>query len=259
MRWFKHLTCAHKDEKLSELIASDGLEAYGFWWSLLEVVAEQMDKNSAKCSASYPLNQWARLLYCHHHTVSKYMGKLGVTGIVTVGYETSNGISKLKVTIPNLLKYRDEYSKKSRHAPDKLPPKNIDTDTDTEIDNKKTLAPKPRKPRVPSGDQQLFIAWWMMAYEKTMDAHYVMSSKDGKHVKEMLVSLKVNEMLSRAAMFFISEDDFYKDKKDISFFRSQVNKIPKANGEHLPQLREKGIIPPEGVKLQDWHFWELPA
>lgn len=112
------MTGSSDDEKLSELIAECGLEGYGFWWRLLEIVAAQMAKNDEKCSAAYPLSQWSRLLYCHHHRVSKYVGKLGVIGIVTVGYESSNGTSKIRVTIPNLLKYRDEYTKKSGQAPE---------------------------------------------------------------------------------------------------------------------------------------------
>jgi len=88
-----------------------GLEASGFWWRILEIVALQMSNDNEKCSATYALSRWARLCYCHHHTVSKYLGKLEVMGMVTVGY--SEG--KVEVTIPNLLKYRDEYSKKVRH------------------------------------------------------------------------------------------------------------------------------------------------
>lgn len=116
MRWYKHLTAAHYDEKLSELLAEGGLEAYGFWWLLLEIVAGQMTKDDQKCSVSYPLSQWSRLLYCHHNKVGKYMGKLGVMGIVRVEYESS----KIRVTIPNLLKYRDEYSKKSGQNPESV-------------------------------------------------------------------------------------------------------------------------------------------
>lgn len=106
------MSCSSNDEKLSELIAEFGLEGYGFWWILLEIVASQMSKDDSKCSVSYPLSQWSRLCYCHHNKVSKYLGKLGVMGIVTVEYESS----KVRVTIPNLLKYRDEYSKKSRQT-----------------------------------------------------------------------------------------------------------------------------------------------
>ena len=120
MKWFKHMTASSDDEKLAELMSDHGLEAYGFWWRLLEIVASRMEKDSDKCSAIYTLPHWSRLLYCHHNKVSKYMGKLGVMGIVTV--RSVEG--KTEVIIPNLLKYRDEYSRKSRQQQECVRPKN---------------------------------------------------------------------------------------------------------------------------------------
>lgn len=154
MRWFKHLSRAHLDEAHTALIAEHGLECYGFYWLLLEVVSESMDKTD-KCSATHPLPQWSRLLYSHHNKVAKYFSALAGSGLIEVhtqcgtqslpyplpsGYPTpyptpyppvttpsngkvasESGQSKVKVTIPNLLKYRDEYSKKSGHSTDECP------------------------------------------------------------------------------------------------------------------------------------------
>lgn len=137
MKWFKHMSQSHTDEKLALIVSECGLEGYGFWWMLMEVVAAQCVDD--KCSATYTLPHWSRLLYCHHHKVVKYLLALaglpkdyplltppvtppvtpGLLGVVTVGY--SEG--KIRVTIPNLLKYRDEYSRKSRQHPAIVPPK----------------------------------------------------------------------------------------------------------------------------------------
>lgn len=146
MRWFKHMTASHSDEKLAAFLSDNGLEGYGFWWLLMEIVAFQC--NDDKCSATYSLPHWSRMLYCHHHKVSKYLGKLGVTGIVTVEYE----LSSIKVTIPNLLKYRDEYSRKSGQKAEVVPPKKQNQSTETEAKEElKTLAVpvKPSRPRTP--------------------------------------------------------------------------------------------------------------
>lgn len=35
MRWFKHMTDADDNEKLSRLQDEFGLEGYGFWWRAL--------------------------------------------------------------------------------------------------------------------------------------------------------------------------------------------------------------------------------
>ncbi len=119
MRWFKHMTATMSDERIAAYVADAGLEGYGFYWALLEVVAGQLGKDTTEATVTYPLTRWSRLLYSHHHRVGKYLGKLQGNGLVTVEYLGSD----VKVTIPKLLKYRDEYSTKSRHSPDKLPPK----------------------------------------------------------------------------------------------------------------------------------------
>lgn len=141
MRWFKHLSRAHLDEAMTDLIQNHGHDAYGFYWQLLEIVAESMD-GTGRCSVTHPLPQWSRLLYCHHHRVSKHLGTLQVMGLISVEYAEG----KVKVTIPNLLKYRDEYSKKSGHAPGESPDtprtdvgsdSSSETHTDTHTDTPK--------------------------------------------------------------------------------------------------------------------------
>lgn len=119
MRWFKHLSRAHLDDKLSQLLASEGLEGYGFYFLLLEHVADALEK-TGQPTLIHPLSQWSRMLYCHHHRVEKALSKLGVIGLVNLDKGSSNFGVTYRVTIPNLLKYRDEYQQKSRHAPDKL-------------------------------------------------------------------------------------------------------------------------------------------
>jgi hypothetical protein len=105
-----------EDEKIVALVGEYGLEGYGFWCRLLDIVAYQMD-GSEKCWAEYTLSQWANLFSCHHHKVSNYLSKMEVAGLVTLRYNEGktrgNTCSKIEVTISNLLKYRDEYSRKS--------------------------------------------------------------------------------------------------------------------------------------------------
>lgn len=113
MRWVKHMTATRQDEKVAAYLESCGPkyrhEGYGFYWCLIEIVASSIEKGSQKSSVTYPLTSWSRMLYCHHHTVGKYIGKLEVTHLVTCKWSEGN----LTVDIPNLLKYRDEYSRKS--------------------------------------------------------------------------------------------------------------------------------------------------
>ena len=103
-----------RDEKIAAYLEDTGLQGYGFYWRLLEIVAETMPPGDETCAVTYSLPTWSRLLYCHHHQVGKYLGKLRGNGLVTMHKRGSD----IRVTIPNLAKYRDEYSQKSRHAPD---------------------------------------------------------------------------------------------------------------------------------------------
>lgn len=117
MRWFKHLTSARHDEAMAELLDEFGAEGYGMWWIILEMIGRQMDKTN-KCSARYSLKKWSKACIVSTKKFQKvvsFLSKLEKLSIKTC-QKNSNF---LIIECPNLLKFRDEYSKKSRQAPDK--------------------------------------------------------------------------------------------------------------------------------------------
>lgn len=117
------MTNSHNDEKLAEVLHEFGLEGYGFWWLLLEVLGKEMDA-SGRCELSYPLATWARKLHCSKRKTSTFFQKFSEISLVFLDFSKENEkscIGKLKISVPNILKYRDEYSKKSGQTPDKLP------------------------------------------------------------------------------------------------------------------------------------------
>ena len=128
MRWVKHLTATRRDEKVARMISLHGYRSYGIWWAVIETVAENFDGKNP--SLTYPLTTWSHLLSLRGSHVMSTLLTLGVTGVLTV--ERHGG--DITVTIPNLLKYRDEYSRKSGHSPEIVRPKieiqSIDTETD---------------------------------------------------------------------------------------------------------------------------------
>lgn len=128
MKWLKHMTASWDDERLADLIGSggkDGLALYGAYWRVCEIVASQMEGKAPSCSVQYTVTRWSLLMSVRGSLLCHYLGQLGAKGLVTVD-RTGNDI---RVTIPNLLKYRDEYARKSGQSPDSVPPR---TDTDTE-------------------------------------------------------------------------------------------------------------------------------
>jgi hypothetical protein len=41
--WFTHDSNAHRDQKILEMISVYGMEGYGWWWTLLELMRETTD------------------------------------------------------------------------------------------------------------------------------------------------------------------------------------------------------------------------
>ena len=122
MRWLKHLVATSRDEKIARLIGAGGMEGlgrYGLYWLVNECIAEKMEGPSPSCSVSYPISVWSRLLLIRGSLVFSALSTLAATGLVTVERDGDD----IRVTNRNLLKYRDEYSRKSGHTPENVPPR----------------------------------------------------------------------------------------------------------------------------------------
>jgi len=108
MRWFKHLTRSHEDEKLAQLRAECGLAGYGLYWIILEIIARNMENND-QTSITLPIKMWSKMISTHSHFVLK------VTSFCTENGLIQSNLSGQDLTIgcDNLLKYKDEYLRKS--------------------------------------------------------------------------------------------------------------------------------------------------
>jgi hypothetical protein len=142
MRWLKHLTCARRDEKITRLMEQMGAEGYGYYWLICETIAESMDK-SDRCGLIHPEAEWARNLRISRAKLSRVLAELQACRLITVVESEQNTAKFYDISVRNLLKYRDEYSKKSGHTPDSVRTKSgecpesvrsKDTDTDTDTD-----------------------------------------------------------------------------------------------------------------------------
>lgn len=132
MRWFKHLTGAHQDEKMARLVSELGLEGYGFYWLILETIAGQIEAGSNRTALTYPVAFWRKITGFSPKKLRNFAGICSEIGIFSAEFSENS----LTIDIPNILKYRDEWSRKkvknSGVAPEPLRTK--DTDTDTEED-----------------------------------------------------------------------------------------------------------------------------
>jgi hypothetical protein len=111
------MSASWNDEGLARLVGSGGekgLYRYGLWWRVCEILADQLGPKDTAASVSYTISRWSALLSLRASGVHSALTTLTLTRGVSVLREGD----EIRVTIPNLLKYRDEYSKKSGHAPD---------------------------------------------------------------------------------------------------------------------------------------------
>jgi hypothetical protein len=109
MRWLKHLSMAHEDPKLSHLLEAHGPEGYGVYWLLVETIAAPLEINATEASLTHSVAKWASVL----HISARKMQKFGqiLKDLNLISLETVD--NRWKISVPNMLKYRDEYFRKS--------------------------------------------------------------------------------------------------------------------------------------------------
>jgi hypothetical protein len=104
-----------------------GAEGYGIYWLLLEHVAQGMEKHSESVPTRTHLAlDWATILCCSSaRKLRKWVNRahdLGLiraeTTLIPRSFRAHCAQDRCKIDIPNLLKYRDEYSKKSGQTPE---------------------------------------------------------------------------------------------------------------------------------------------
>lgn len=120
-----------------------GLEGYGFWWAILEMVAENADE-SGRVHAEYSIKTWAKLIGISPQTFRKLLSSCEVFGLVSVSSREDSCENMVRIEIANILKYRDEWTRKkgknSGVTPEQLRCKEQIQNTDTEED--KSLSSK---------------------------------------------------------------------------------------------------------------------
>lgn len=170
MKWFKHDSDSSLDKKLQKVRLKYGMQGYGLYWYLLEMVAINVEKHNL----SFELEHDAEIIsfstgisYELVQEMMSYMVSLGL-------FENQQGI----ITCLKMANRTDEYTQKllrnsgvptvSRQCPDKVPPNRREEKRieETRIEEKrieKTLVPSVR-----SKDDPDFDRWWKI-YPKKRD------------------------------------------------------------------------------------------
>lgn len=103
------MTDSWNDEKISSVVAENGLEIYGFWWRVLEIIAKQMDE-SDRTYCVYSDKSWSNFCGITVKKFQKFQKILKEKKLIFVEIVEKDTL----INVPNLLKYRDEYSAKKK-------------------------------------------------------------------------------------------------------------------------------------------------
>lgn len=142
MKWFKHDADAHDNQKLQLFMAKyprAPLEAYGFYWVLLEIVAKQMDATD-RCEVEYPTAYLARICGISARKLVGFVQDL--REIRAIDAEVCAKTCKIK--IPKLLEKRDEHTRKLRSKTGATPEQDKEQDKEVEeevVDSGNASAP----------------------------------------------------------------------------------------------------------------------
>ena len=230
MRWYKHLATSWNDERLSEVVAEFGLEGYGFWWRLLEIVAQQMDE-SDKCEASYSDSAWARKFGISKRKTNIYFEKFSEISLIFLEYDNSNCVGKLKIKIPNLLKYRDEYTRnvrsRSGQTQETLRSKK---QIQKQIQNKPPISPK--------GEDGNFQLFWS-AYPKKIGKGLA-----EKSFQKITAPKETTESILKALSWQVESEQWKKDNGQ--FIPNPATYLNQRRWEDEPKVQQ---IKKRGVEL----------
>lgn len=197
MKWFKHMANSSLDEKIARFTDKYGLEAYGFFWRVLEAIAENVDETDRN-HVEYSTKTWCKLLGIRPQTFRKLISESSVLGL----FEVSFNSDLVSVKSNNILKYRDEWTSRKRKTPELLKEEDTDTEEDKDKDplTPKSIKPKSIKKQNPNPeDKNDFAEFWAAYPRKTSKAQAAIAwnKANGKPPLEELLAILERHKASR--------------------------------------------------------------
>lgn len=106
MKWFKHMSDAHRDPKLLSLIDEFGMEGYGMWWMICEVVADQY-KATGDPELETSAKGWRNLTGIYPKKFEKVVRFLEKGRLLFVTFSEKG----IKVQIPKMRELKDNHTR----------------------------------------------------------------------------------------------------------------------------------------------------
>lgn len=108
MKYVNHLCTSRNGGKMEEHTGRTGLEGYGAYWTIVEVIGGQIIPESPKTFLTLSWRKWARHLDVTTKKTQFLVRSASLAKLIRL-YEEGE---KITIDIPNILKYADEYTKK---------------------------------------------------------------------------------------------------------------------------------------------------
>lgn len=93
---------------MARLVSELGLEGYGFYWLILETVAGRIEAGSNCTQVTYPVAFWRKITGLSPKKLRNFAEICSKIGILSAEFSENS----LTINMPNILKYRDEWSRK---------------------------------------------------------------------------------------------------------------------------------------------------
>ena len=119
MRWLKHLSTANEDPKISILLDRLGPLGYGVWWLILEEIAAALKPTDTEAKLTHSVSRWGGKVGVSHIKFQKIVFIIQEIGLL----DAIVNEDRLTISVPNLLKYRDEHTNRSGVARELLQPR----------------------------------------------------------------------------------------------------------------------------------------
>ena len=136
MKWFKHESNMHNDEKIQMLMDFCGLEGYAVYLIILELIAEKIERDNMDASIliTLPVLKRKTMIY-HDRKIRKIIESLvnlrlisveSIDNLSTISSTSPDNLEKslknvFAIHCPNLLKRLDNWTKRSVVATEKVP------------------------------------------------------------------------------------------------------------------------------------------
>jgi hypothetical protein len=112
MKWFKHEASASRSQSLALLRAVCGLEGYGFYWGVLEVLAESCEEidESGEVSVTLPTKIWCGTLNITPQKFKKLLETCANFGLFSVSLSEVGGKKVIRIGSKDIASRADEYT-----------------------------------------------------------------------------------------------------------------------------------------------------